>query len=178
MAIILHHICIFDKLHAVSTNRWSNSRHETDVFTARVITLQPCAHLHHSKFELDAVNWDFEAIIRIKRLEIGCDEMEGGKEWAKGEGKGGRGENTFFFTAFSSLTDWFPISFERPLTFSCFFAIFFSSVSSVPHFLPFMSFTLSLAALLEHRSVSLVAFANALHTCSRPPAVPGRLCEY
>lgn len=28
----------------------------------------------HSKFELDAVSWDFEAIIRIKQLEIGCDE--------------------------------------------------------------------------------------------------------
>lgn len=33
----------------------------------------------HSKFKLDGVNWDFEGIIRIIRLEIGCDEARGGE---------------------------------------------------------------------------------------------------
>lgn len=47
----------------------------------------------HSKLELDGVNWDFEAIIRIKRLEINCDERRGGADDMGGrEGEGGRGE--------------------------------------------------------------------------------------
>lgn len=31
----------------------------------------------HSKLELDGVSWDFEAIIGIKPLEIGCHEVKG-----------------------------------------------------------------------------------------------------
>ena len=48
-----------------------------------------------SKFELDGVSWDFEAIIRIKRLEISCDEMRGGvmdgrqREKRRGKKEGG-----------------------------------------------------------------------------------------
>jgi len=42
-------------------------------------------YLQHSKLELLGVNWDFEAIIRIKRPEICCDEARGG-------GGGGRME--------------------------------------------------------------------------------------
>ena len=38
----------------------------------------------HSKFKLDSVNWDFEGIIRIKRLEIGCDEARGGEREREG----------------------------------------------------------------------------------------------
>lgn len=31
----------------------------------------------HSKLKLDGVSWDFEAIIGIKPLEIGCHEVKG-----------------------------------------------------------------------------------------------------
>ena len=40
-----------------------------------------------SKLELDGVNWDFEAVIGIKRLGISCDQTRGGEG-----GMGGREE--------------------------------------------------------------------------------------
>lgn len=51
-------------------------------------------HTHtdtRSKFELDGVNWDFEAVIRIKRLEIDCDETTGeqGRMWWEAEREDG-----------------------------------------------------------------------------------------
>lgn len=39
----------------------------------------------YSKYGLDGVNWDFEAIIRIKQLGISCDKVRGGED------EGGRG---------------------------------------------------------------------------------------
>lgn len=44
----------------------------------------------HSKLELDGVSWDFEAIIGIKPLEIGCHEVKGKRR--KETGKQGMGE--------------------------------------------------------------------------------------
>ncbi len=61
------------------------------MFIARIGTLLPYAHMYtHGKFELDGVNWDFEVIIRIKRLEIGCDEAKGERRRRRGAGRDGR----------------------------------------------------------------------------------------
>lgn len=66
-----------------------NDRHKTDVLIARIGISLPNVHMFtHSKFELLGVNWDFEAIIRIKRLEICCDEVKG--EAGVGGREGGR----------------------------------------------------------------------------------------
>lgn len=61
-------------------------------FVTTISILLPHANVHHSKFESGAVSWDLEGVIRIKRLEIGCDKVgEGGRGWeGKGEAKLGR----------------------------------------------------------------------------------------
>lgn len=59
----------------VNTNKWSNCKHQTDVFKARTDISLPYARRHAPQVQAGWFKWDFDAIIRIKRLEISCVEM-------------------------------------------------------------------------------------------------------
>lgn len=77
--VIPQHNCILTNCtlakQLVNTNKWSNGKHQTDVFTARTDILLPYAHRHAPQVQAGSFKWDFDAIIRIKQLEISCVEV-------------------------------------------------------------------------------------------------------